>query len=97
MYDVLVIGGGPAGLMAAGIAAKQNKHIALLEKNDRFGKKLLITGKGRCNIAHNSIELKDFIKFTQKIGYRKIYSLELLKDECLDNLYKKFYRKYIID
>jgi len=42
-------------------------------------------------------KLKDFIKFTQKIGYRKKYSLELSKDECLGNLYKKFNREYIVN
>ncbi|MFX1392732.1 MAG: sugar phosphate isomerase/epimerase family protein [Promethearchaeota archaeon] len=42
-------------------------------------------------------ELKSFIDFTQKIGYRKRYSLELSKDECLVNLYKKFNRKYIVN
>ena len=51
--DILVIGGGAAGLMAAITAARTGKSVILLEKNDRLGKKLLITGKGRCNVTNN--------------------------------------------
>ena len=50
MYDGIVIGGGPAGMFAAITAAKQGSNVLLIEKNDRLGKKLLITGKGRCNL-----------------------------------------------
>ncbi len=52
-YDVAVIGGGPAGMFAAITAAKRGKKVLLLEKNDRLGKKLLITGKGRCNVTND--------------------------------------------
>ncbi|MEK7511241.1 MAG: aminoacetone oxidase family FAD-binding enzyme [Patescibacteria group bacterium] len=51
-YDVIVIGGGAAGLMAAGTAAARGKHVLLLEKNPEIGKKLSISGGGRCNIAN---------------------------------------------
>lgn len=51
--DGVVIGGGPAGMFAAIIAAQQGNKVVLLEKNDRLGKKLLITGKGRCNVTNN--------------------------------------------
>ena len=51
-YDGIVIGGGPAGMFAAITAAEQGEHVLLLEKNDRLGKKLLITGKGRCNVTN---------------------------------------------
>ena len=52
-FDGIVIGGGPAGMFAA-ITAAQNRHkVLLLERNDRLGKKLLITGKGRCNVTNN--------------------------------------------
>ncbi len=52
-YDGIVIGGGPAGMFAAITAARQGSKVLLLEKNDRLGKKLLITGKGRCNITND--------------------------------------------
>ena len=51
--DVIVIGGGPAGMFAAITAARQGAKVILLEQNDRLGKKLLITGKGRCNVTNN--------------------------------------------
>lgn len=50
-YDIAVIGGGPAGMMAAGRAAELGRSVILVEKNRQLGVKLLITGKGRCNIA----------------------------------------------
>lgn len=49
---VIVIGGGPAGMMAAGIAAQNGADVLLFEKNEKTGRKLLITGKGRCNITN---------------------------------------------
>ena len=52
-YDVTIIGGGPAGMFAAITAAKQGRSVLLLERNDRLGKKLLITGKGRCNVTND--------------------------------------------
>ena len=51
--DGIVIGGGPAGMFAAITAAEQGKKVLLLEKNHRLGKKLLITGKGRCNVTNH--------------------------------------------
>ena len=61
---VVVIGGGPAGMMAA-ISCKTNYpsyEVILLEKNAALGRKLLITGKGRCNITSN-LDMSDFIKW----------------------------------
>lgn len=51
--DVIVIGGGPAGMFAAITAAHRGSRVLLLERNDRLGKKLLITGKGRCNVTND--------------------------------------------
>lgn len=52
-FDGIVIGGGPAGMFAAITAAQQGSRVLLLEANDRLGKKLLITGKGRCNVTNH--------------------------------------------
>ena len=52
IYDVIVIGGGPAGTMAAGRAAQRGRSVLLLEKNETLGRKLLITGGGRCNLTN---------------------------------------------
>ena len=54
--DGIVIGGGPAGMFAAITAASQGSRVLLLEKNSRLGKKLLITGKGRCNVTNHCTE-----------------------------------------
>ena len=53
MFHGIVIGGGAAGLYAAIHAARQGSRVLLLERNDRLGKKLLITGKGRCNVTND--------------------------------------------
>jgi predicted Rossmann fold flavoprotein len=51
--DVVVIGGGAAGMLAAALTARRGFDVLLLDKNDRLGRKLLITGKGRCNVTNN--------------------------------------------
>lgn len=61
MRKVIIVGGGAGGLMAAVSAAQAGAEVLLLEKNNRLGKKLLITGKGRCNVT-NTAQLQDFIK-----------------------------------
>ena len=58
---VLVIGGGPAGMLAAISSAQNGNDVTILEKMNMLGKKLLITGKGRCNIT-SSLPIEDFIK-----------------------------------
>ena len=59
--DVLVIGGGAAGLMAAGTAAKKGLKVTLLERNDKLARKVAITGKGRCNVTNVCPLLNDLI------------------------------------
>ena len=61
IYDVIVVGAGAAGLIAAGRAAELGKSVLLLEKMERAGRKLLITGKGRCNIT-NEASMAEFFK-----------------------------------
>lgn len=61
MYDVIVIGGGPSGLMAAIAAAEQNKQVLLIEKGSKLGKKLAISGGGRCNVT-NRLPIDEIIK-----------------------------------
>ncbi|MDE7218619.1 MAG: NAD(P)/FAD-dependent oxidoreductase, partial [Oscillospiraceae bacterium] len=72
MYDVIVTGGGPAGMMAAISAAEEGASVCLLEPNDRLGKKLNITGKGRCNLTNNC-ELEEFLRNVPRNG-RFLYS-----------------------
>ncbi len=60
-YDVLIIGGGAAGLMcAASLASRGVSNIAVIERNDRVGKKLLMTGNGRCNVTNTSAVAGDY-------------------------------------
>ncbi len=61
IWDVVVIGGGPAGMMAAGRAAELGRSVLLLEKNSTLGKKLLITGGGRCNVTNNKPNIRTMI------------------------------------
>ncbi|AOT68106.1 NAD(P)/FAD-dependent oxidoreductase [Geosporobacter ferrireducens] len=61
MESIVVIGGGAAGMLAAGTAAAQGKQVVLLEKNEKLGKKLYITGKGRCNIT-NTGDIEDLLQ-----------------------------------
>ncbi len=67
VYDCIVIGGGPAGMFAAITAAQKGKKVLLLEKNDRLGKKLLITGKGRCNVT-NDCTAQEVLQNTPRNG-----------------------------
>jgi len=61
-FDIAVIGGGPAGMMAAGVAAESGEEVILIEKNKQLGKKLLLTGNGRCNITNAEFNLRDLAK-----------------------------------
>ena len=60
-YDVCVIGGGPAGMMAAGRAAELGASVILIEKNEGLGKKLLVTGGGRCNVTNDTPDVRAFL------------------------------------
>lgn len=71
---LIVIGGGPAGMMAAGRAAELGTRVILLEKNDSLGKKLLITGGGRCNVTNGETDLRVFLS-KYKDGSKYLFSL----------------------
>ena len=71
-YDLIVVGGGPAGMFAAITAAGQGNRVLLLESNDRLGKKLLITGKGRCNVT-NACSAQEVLQNVPRNG-RFLYS-----------------------
>ncbi len=89
---VIVIGGGPAGMMSAITSAENGNKVILLEKMEMLGKKLLITGKGRCNIT-SSLPIEDFIQNTPGNGqflyssfknYTNIDIIKFLKTEGLE-------------
>lgn len=65
VWDVVVIGGGPAGMMAAGTAAQSGARVILIEKNPNLGTKLLISGGGRCNLANAEMDTR---KLLEKYG-----------------------------
>ncbi len=73
---IAVIGGGPAGIIAAGMIGSRGKDVVLIEKNERLGKKLFITGKGRCNITNSAPieELFDNIVTNKTFLYSSLYS-----------------------
>ena len=68
MSDVLIIGGGAAGLMAAGTVSMTGKSVTVLERNDRPARKVMITGKGRCNVTNNCTELDKLIENVPQNG-----------------------------
>lgn len=91
MSKVAVIGGGPSGVICASTAKKNNNDVYLFEKNNRLMKKLLITGKGRCNIT-NSVDISDFfsnVPVNHEFLYSAFYTftnediIKLLEDEGL--------------
>lgn len=61
-YDVAVVGGGPAGMLAAGRAASLGARVILIEKNNKLGQKLLITGGGRCNITNAEFDVRKMVE-----------------------------------
>lgn len=75
MNNVIVVGAGPAGMMAA-IAASKNNKVTLVDGNDRIGKKLFITGKGRCNVtnAKDISEFFDYIPGNPHFLYSSLYT-----------------------
>ena len=85
---VIVIGGGPAGMMAAITSAENENEVILLEKNKGLGKKLLITGKGRCNIT-SSLPMEDFIKNTPGNGMFLYSAYNKFTNQDIISFFKK--------
>ncbi len=88
MESIIVVGGGAAGMLAAGTAAAQGKQVILLEKNEKLGKKLYITGKGRCNIT-NTGDIEDLLQNITKnrnFLYSSFYSFT--NDDILHLLHR---------
>lgn len=86
-FDVAIIGGGPAGIMAAGRAAEGGARVVLIEKNQNLGKKLLVTGRGRCNISHAEFNGK---AFAQKLGKNGQWFLSALAGFGVEETIKFF-------
>jgi len=84
MKRIIIIGGGAAGLMAAGAAAEKENEVIILEKNEQIGKKLLITGKGRCNVTNFS-DVKEHIANIKTNG------------KFMFNCYHQFFVKDLMD
>ena len=68
VFDVAVIGGGPAGMIAAGRAAELGARVVLIEGNARPGRKLLLTGNGRCNLANSTLDKSRLVEVYGKNG-----------------------------
>jgi len=82
-FDVIIVGAGPAGMMAAIRAAERNRKILLVERNNTVGKKLLISGKGRCNLT-NFCDVEDFLaRFSESRNF-------------LQNTFAKFFNNDLI-
>lgn len=84
LYDIAVVGAGPAGVMAAIRAGRANKAVALIERNNIIGRKILLSGKGRCNVT-NIASLSDFIARFGRQG------------EFLRTAFSKFFNQELID
>ena len=93
MFDVIVIGAGPAGMMAAGRSAELGNKTLLLEKTDSPGKKLLLSGSSRCNITNNCESVEDFINNFSESGkfLRNAFSVFFNKELL------RFFRKRGLD
>ena len=89
IFDVAVIGGGPSGMMAAGRAAELGANVVLIEKKEKLGRKLLMTGKGRCNLSHAEFQHREFIKGFDKKGSFLLSTLSIFGVKETINFFEK--------
>ena len=87
-FDGIVVGGGPAGMFAAITAARNGARVLLLERNDRLGKKLLITGKGRCNVT-NHCSWQEVMQNIPKNGRFLFSAMEDFPPEEIESFFEK--------
>ncbi|MBM3248870.1 MAG: NAD(P)/FAD-dependent oxidoreductase [Candidatus Omnitrophica bacterium] len=83
-YDIIIVGAGPSGMMAAIRAGQLKKEVLLIEKNNKLGQKLLISGKGRCNITNIQEPDKFIYNFSStglflRSAFAKLFNTELIK------------------
>lgn len=104
MYDLIIVGGGASGLACAISAAKRKKHVMIIERNDRVGKKILSTGNGKCNLSNTNICLDDdkIIDFSKYHDHsNKCNTLEFCYNSdnqgFVDEIIKQFDYKKAID
>jgi predicted Rossmann fold flavoprotein len=89
MKEVIVIGGGPAGMMAAIRSARLKHKVTLLEKNQSLGKKLLLTGKGRCNLTNTA----GFDEFISRFSKKAEFLRDAFKEFFVDELFEFFQQR----
>ena len=89
-FDVAVIGGGPAGMLAAIAASQTGARVVLIEKNAALGKKLLLTGNGRCNITQANFSQHDFIAKLGKNGRFLFYYLSVFGPQETMSFFENF-------
>lgn len=87
-FDVVVIGAGPAGLMAAFRAAELGGKVAIIDKNKNFGRKLLLTGNGRCNLTRAEFNDREFVKKLDKKGQWLFSALAAFGPEEVINFFE---------
>jgi hypothetical protein len=96
-YDIAVIGGGPAGMISAGRAGELGASVILIEKNRNLGRKLLITGKGRCNITNKENNSREFIDKFGKNGKFLFSSFSVFGIQETINFFEKLNLKTKIE
>lgn len=82
MNDIIIIGGGASGMMAAIAAARTGKSVLILERLNRIGKKILVTGNGRCNVSNTNLKPEHFHSRSKKEIFGPIQEFDYAKTEA---------------